>query len=408
MVTMADVARAAGVSTATVSYVVSGNKPISAPTAAKVRDAIARLGYEVNQTARNLASSRTGTIGIVVPSYKAAGFSLSLSSFLCDYATSANARGYDTLLITDAYDEMTTLRSAVAMKKVDGVILMDAERNDPRLSVLRAAGLPAVLTGPLPDDLVQAGVDAVSGSARPADQAQQADRGSAVPAVPAVDGLCTDFAAAADEAIACLYAHGHRDVVLVAEPEQLEHRNVQYVTLFGAEVQRAAAERGMTLHVLTDGRDGDNGGDAGHIGSADPADSADDVGSAAPVARAVSASAAPADEAIDRALDRWPCATAMIIHNDEATVGAFQVLQRRGCVVPRDLSVVAIVPARLAESLHIPYTSIRADSRVLAKAAVDLLVDRIGDPQLPPRQRLVHAPMVDLGSVVDVAHAAAR
>ncbi|NMN01036.1 transcriptional regulator, LacI family [Bifidobacterium sp. DSM 109958] len=361
MVTMADVAREAGVSAATVSYVVSGSRQISAPTAAKVRAAIAKLGYEVNQTARNLASSRTGTIGIVVPSYKAAGFSLSLSSFLCDYATNANARGYDTLLLTDAYDEMTTLRKAVAMKKVDGVILMDAERDDPRLPVLRDAGLPAVLMGPLPDG------------------------GSASAALPSLDGVYTDFAAAADEAIACLYDHGHRDVVLVADASRLERRGVQYVTLFGTEARRAAEARGMTLHVIADGDD---------AGQADGADNAD--------ANSIDANATDGSaDVIDRALDRWPEATAMIIHNDAATIGASQVLQRRGCAVPRDLSVMAIVPARLAESLRIPFTSIRADSRVLAKAAVDMLADRIADPGHPSAQRLVHAAMTDLGSVAD-------
>lgn len=335
MVTMADVAREAGVSTATVSYVLSGSKLISEPTAAKVRAAIGRLGYAVNQTARNLASSRTGTIGVVVPSYKAAGFSLSLSSFLCDYATNANARGFDTLLLTDAYDEMTTLRKAVAMKKVDGVILMDAEADDPRLPVLEEAGVPAVLTG------------AMNREAK------------------GVDCVYTDFARAADETVECLYSHGHRDVVLVPDAQRLADRGVQYVTMFGAEARRAAADRGMTLHVLSDA---DPDGGRGAVG---------------------------------QALGRFPDATAMIIHNDAASIGAPQVFQGLGVVVPRDLSVISIVPARLAESLCMPYTSVRADSRVLAKTAVDLLADRIADPSRPAESKLVHAPFVDLGTVIN-------
>lgn len=66
--TRSDVARLAGVSTAVVSYVVNGGpRPVSTATAARVRDAIERLGYRPNTTARALALGSTKTLGLLVP-----------------------------------------------------------------------------------------------------------------------------------------------------------------------------------------------------------------------------------------------------------------------------------------------------------------------------------------------------
>lgn len=67
MVTMRDVAAAAGVSVATVSRVLSGNRPVRPEHAAAVRDAVDRLGYRPNQLASALRRQTTLTVGMVVP-----------------------------------------------------------------------------------------------------------------------------------------------------------------------------------------------------------------------------------------------------------------------------------------------------------------------------------------------------
>ena len=68
VVTRADVARLAGVSTAVVSYVVNdGPRPVAPHTASRVRDAIELLGYRPNLTARALKLGTTGILGLVVP-----------------------------------------------------------------------------------------------------------------------------------------------------------------------------------------------------------------------------------------------------------------------------------------------------------------------------------------------------
>ncbi|WP_323373783.1 LacI family DNA-binding transcriptional regulator [Plantactinospora alkalitolerans] len=69
-ITMSDVARAAGVSTATVSRVVNGHYGVSASTTAQVRSAIERLGYESSLVATSLRRSRTNVLGLVTHSFQ--------------------------------------------------------------------------------------------------------------------------------------------------------------------------------------------------------------------------------------------------------------------------------------------------------------------------------------------------
>ncbi len=65
--TLDDVARAAGVSRATVSRVVNGGQLVSQQTRDVVNQAIADLGYRPNRAARALVTRRTGAVAVVVP-----------------------------------------------------------------------------------------------------------------------------------------------------------------------------------------------------------------------------------------------------------------------------------------------------------------------------------------------------
>src|SRR5258708_330152 len=65
-VTLADVANLAGVSPSTVSRVVSNSTPVSPEVRETVERAIVRLGYVPNRAARNLATSRSGSLGGVI------------------------------------------------------------------------------------------------------------------------------------------------------------------------------------------------------------------------------------------------------------------------------------------------------------------------------------------------------
>ena len=65
MPTIKDVARMAHVSPATVSYVLNESAPVSVETRARVLAAVASLGYQPHQQARNLQRQRTGTLGML-------------------------------------------------------------------------------------------------------------------------------------------------------------------------------------------------------------------------------------------------------------------------------------------------------------------------------------------------------
>ena len=70
-----DVARLAGVSAATVSYVINnGPRPVSEGTRARVLDAIEELGYRPHAIARSLRTGRTRAVGLLIPTLLSPGF----------------------------------------------------------------------------------------------------------------------------------------------------------------------------------------------------------------------------------------------------------------------------------------------------------------------------------------------
>ena len=80
--TRSDVAALAGVSTAVVSYVVNaGPRPVAAETRLKVENAIKKLGYRPNASARALRSGRTNTYGLVVQDPSNTYFGVLIESF---------------------------------------------------------------------------------------------------------------------------------------------------------------------------------------------------------------------------------------------------------------------------------------------------------------------------------------
>ena len=119
--TIKDVARAAGVSLATVSKVIN-NLPVGEKSRVKVEEAIKTLGYEANTFARALKSSKTYTVALVLPSLKHPFF-----AHLTDELTkSLMRRGYRALLMITNYDPMAEEKcfAMVRSNKADGAIAL--------------------------------------------------------------------------------------------------------------------------------------------------------------------------------------------------------------------------------------------------------------------------------------------
>lgn len=149
MPTSEDVARAAGVSQSTVSYVMSGRRSISPATRQRVKQVIAKLGYHPNSGAQALASSRSNIIGLVVPFRPTLDLAV-ISEFLAEIAAGARAHDYDILLVT-ADEGPEGLRRLVGRSLCDALILMEVGSQDDRIPVAANLSVPVVLIG-VPDD----------------------------------------------------------------------------------------------------------------------------------------------------------------------------------------------------------------------------------------------------------------
>lgn len=144
-VTIADVARHAGVAVSTVSYVLSGKRAISAATRERVQGSVRALGYHPNAGARALASKRANVIALVLPLRSGMHLPV-LMQFATAVVTTARQFDHDVLLMTA--DEGTTgLKRIAGSAMVDGMVLMDVEMRDPRVPLLRELARPSVLIG---------------------------------------------------------------------------------------------------------------------------------------------------------------------------------------------------------------------------------------------------------------------
>jgi LacI family transcriptional regulator len=149
-ITIADVAREAGVSRQTVSRVLNDKDEIRASTRESVMHVIERLGYSPSGIARSLATNKTLTVGLVVPDIT--------NPFFPEIARGvediARERGYEMFLCNSVEDperEENILR-ALEDKRVDGTIICSSrlpdERLFPRLRQQRAAVLVNRLAPP--------------------------------------------------------------------------------------------------------------------------------------------------------------------------------------------------------------------------------------------------------------------
>ncbi|WP_419155984.1 LacI family DNA-binding transcriptional regulator [Streptomyces canus] len=138
MVTIADVARRAGVSTSTVSDVLNGRTSASDATRRRVQRSVAELGYHPIAGAKALAGRRSHIIALAMPLRTDMYLPVMMEAAVC-VTTTARRHAYDVVLITS--DEGPEgVRRVAASGLADGVILMDAELDDPRIQVLREQG----------------------------------------------------------------------------------------------------------------------------------------------------------------------------------------------------------------------------------------------------------------------------
>jgi LacI family transcriptional regulator len=142
MATIKDVAREANVSVATVSRVFNSSGPVSDETRARIQEVAAKLCYSPHGAARSLITSRTSTLGVLLPDLYGEFF----SEVIRGMDQTAQRSGYQ-LLVSSWHAAKVEIEAAVrAMRgRVDGLIAMSPHLDAPSLVANVPAMLPVVL-----------------------------------------------------------------------------------------------------------------------------------------------------------------------------------------------------------------------------------------------------------------------
>ncbi|WP_312878516.1 LacI family DNA-binding transcriptional regulator [Lentzea indica] len=216
MITIKEVARHAGVSMSTVSYVLSGKRSISEETKRRVEQSIVALGYHPNAGARALASSRSHVLGLIVPLRSDHNMPV-IMQFVSSIVASARDYDYDVLLLTKEAGPGEAHR-VTARSMADAIIVMDVESADPRVPELREVDAPVVLLG-VPDD--HQGLNCVD----------------------------LDFATAGRQMAAHLADLGHRSIALIGSPPAVYERGTSYAARLLAGFQHETGQRNLPASV---------------------------------------------------------------------------------------------------------------------------------------------------------------
>jgi LacI family transcriptional regulator len=146
-VTINQVAKMAGVSTATVSRALNKPDTVSEAVKKKIERIIKRIGYIPNAGARSLMLKRTGSIGVIVPTLDNAIFAQGLEEFQRQLSQS----GYQMLVASTNYDpeiENQQMRNLL-LQGVEGIAMFGSSQKLELIRLLRTRKLPYIHIGTL-------------------------------------------------------------------------------------------------------------------------------------------------------------------------------------------------------------------------------------------------------------------
>jgi DNA-binding LacI/PurR family transcriptional regulator len=208
--TIRDVASRAGVSVATASNVVNGNRPVGEASRGKVVEAIGALGYRLDRSASALRGRSTRLVGMVVPDITNVFF----ASLVHGVEALAERDGYDLLIVSSSEDAAKERRRVEALiaRRIDGLIVV-----------------------PTNDDSMAALVGEADGARLP--PSVLVDRGAEAPGFDTVRADCDSGGYAAARHLIDL---GHRDIAVLSHSKRLEN-----IELRIAGARRALAEAGL-------------------------------------------------------------------------------------------------------------------------------------------------------------------
>lgn len=215
MSSIKDVAREAGVSTATVSHVINNTRFVSDDVRARVLQAIEQCRYYPNAHARSLASGNSRILGLVISDIANPFFPELVKSI----ETAAFERGYEVMLTNTNYDAERAshyVRRFIE-RKVAGVALMTSELDKKLIEDLARREVPVVFL-----DLGKPGTN--------------------------MSNLRVDYETGIEEAILHLVALGHRKIAFIGGPEHLRSAQRRLEAFKNAKKQLFAGEPELIYH----------------------------------------------------------------------------------------------------------------------------------------------------------------
>jgi DNA-binding LacI/PurR family transcriptional regulator len=226
-VTIADIAREAGVSKGSVSYALNGQPGVSDATRGRIVEIAEQLGFTPSRGTRAPSAARAGAAGLVIcrparilgvePFFMelVSGIEAALSAQSCDLTIH---------VVPEHEAELRVYERWATQRRVDGVFLVDVRVDDERLDAVRRLQLPAVaIAGP-------------------------GDFGG-------ITSVWSDDAAAITDTVEYLAALGHRNVARVGGLPHLLH-TVTRTEAFAAACQRLGVQHAVTVPSDYSGEEG--------------------------------------------------------------------------------------------------------------------------------------------------------
>ena len=331
-VTIDDVAELAGVSIKTVSRVVNREPNVRESTRVRVDQAIAKLNYTPNSSARNLASRRSHLVGLVyddpsayeVPS---SGYVIMLQQGLLKACKDA---GYDLLIHPFNYRDpqaAKALKLLIEHSRLDGIVLAPPLSNMPAITrAIDSTNTPLVRIAP--------------GSERKHKMT-----------------VTTNDRAVCADMVEYLAGLGHTRIAFVTghgDHKAVGNRFAGYQD----GLERCGIKFRKELVVA-----GDNSIGSGEV-------------------------------AADRLLKRRRPPTAIFAANDDMAAGILRVAHRRGIAVPEDLSVAGFDDIPLAQQIFPALTTVRQPLREMAEHAAGMLIENLRTPTTTPGPDTVEGEIV--------------
>lgn len=147
MSTRADVAKLAGVSESTVSYVLSGKRPISDSTKQRVLAAIDQLGYKLNYAAAALAGGSPRMVTMMTSNLFLAPPSRIDGALVDGIVNGVRGSGFHSVIWPISNEDDSDIEMLLELNFSGGVILMNVMENDPRVHTLERAKVPFLVLG---------------------------------------------------------------------------------------------------------------------------------------------------------------------------------------------------------------------------------------------------------------------